>query len=117
MIETSRRSFITGLISLVAAPAIVRAGSLMPVKAEPMIGSDTLTVHRYAIIRTSIPAGSWRSLHDGISPAGHGFQTIMQTSMDGLVWKDAPHLPVRTQIGDKVTLDLNRLDEYPVARP
>lgn len=29
----SRRSIITGLISLVAAPAIVRAGSLMPVKA------------------------------------------------------------------------------------
>jgi hypothetical protein len=28
-----RRGFITGLISLVAAPAIVRAGSLMPVKA------------------------------------------------------------------------------------
>lgn len=34
LIETSRRSFITGLVSLVAAPAIVRAGSLMPVKAE-----------------------------------------------------------------------------------
>lgn len=30
MIE--RRSFITGLIALVTAPAIVRAGSLMPVK-------------------------------------------------------------------------------------
>ncbi len=29
----SRRSLITGLVSLVAAPAIVRAGSLMPVKA------------------------------------------------------------------------------------
>lgn len=29
---TTRRSFITGLISFVAAPAIVRAGSLMPVK-------------------------------------------------------------------------------------
>ena len=28
----NRRGFITGLISLVAAPAIVRAGSLMPVK-------------------------------------------------------------------------------------
>lgn len=27
-----RRSFITGLIALVAAPAIVRAGSLMPIK-------------------------------------------------------------------------------------
>ena len=34
----TRRSFITGLISLVAAPAIVRAGSLMPVRA--MIGSS-----------------------------------------------------------------------------
>jgi hypothetical protein len=30
MIE--RRSFLSGLISLVAAPAIVRAGSLMPVR-------------------------------------------------------------------------------------
>jgi len=28
----NRRSLITGLISIVAAPAIVRAGSLMPVK-------------------------------------------------------------------------------------
>jgi hypothetical protein len=37
----ARRSFITGLISLVAAPAIIRAGSLMSVKvmlveAEPI---------------------------------------------------------------------------------
>ena len=32
---TSRRTFITGLISFVAAPAIVRAGSLMPVKQMP----------------------------------------------------------------------------------
>jgi hypothetical protein len=36
-IITSRRSFITGLISLVAAPAIVRVGSLMPVKTMAMI--------------------------------------------------------------------------------
>ena len=33
MIETSRRSFITGLVSFVAAPAIVKASSLMPVKS------------------------------------------------------------------------------------
>lgn len=33
MIEVARRSFITGLIALVAAPAIVRAGSIMPVKS------------------------------------------------------------------------------------
>jgi hypothetical protein len=32
----TRRSFITGLISFVAAPAIIRAGNLMPVKSmEP----------------------------------------------------------------------------------
>lgn len=35
MIETSRRSFITGLVSFVAAPAIVKAASLMPVKVMP----------------------------------------------------------------------------------
>ena len=35
---TTRRSFITGLVSFVAAPAIVRSGSLMPVKVmiEPI---------------------------------------------------------------------------------
>ena len=37
-----RRSFITGLISLVAAPAIVRAGSLMPVK---VIGPTMIEFH------------------------------------------------------------------------
>lgn len=31
---TTRRSFITGLVSFVAAPAIVRVSSIMPVKAE-----------------------------------------------------------------------------------
>lgn len=31
-LETTRRSLITGLIAFVAAPAIVRAGSLMPIK-------------------------------------------------------------------------------------
>lgn len=33
----NRRGLITGLISLIAAPAIVRAGSLMPVKAMKLI--------------------------------------------------------------------------------
>jgi hypothetical protein len=32
MLETSRRSLITGLVSLLAAPAIVRVGSLMSVR-------------------------------------------------------------------------------------
>lgn len=46
MIE--RRAFLTGLISLVAAPAIVRAGSLMPVKADLIWGEQ---------LRFSLPVG------------------------------------------------------------
>jgi hypothetical protein len=39
----NRRSFITGLISLVAAPAIVRPTSIMPIKALPTVEDlDTL---------------------------------------------------------------------------
>ena len=34
---TSRRSFITGLAALIAAPAVVRYASLMPVKAMPSV--------------------------------------------------------------------------------
>lgn len=37
----TRRGFITGLICLVAAPAIVRAGSLMPVK-EMLLALDDM---------------------------------------------------------------------------
>lgn len=38
MIEPSRRKFIGSLITLVAAPAIVRVASIMPVKAmEPLV--------------------------------------------------------------------------------
>jgi hypothetical protein len=45
MIELSRRKLITGLISLVAAPAIVRAGSLMPVKTMlPLLGDGVVAM-------------------------------------------------------------------------
>lgn len=33
--QPTRRGFVTGLVALIAAPAIVRASSLMPVKAWP----------------------------------------------------------------------------------
>jgi hypothetical protein len=40
---TSRRSFLIGLGAvLMAAPAIVRAGSLMPVRAEPLLTIEKL---------------------------------------------------------------------------
>jgi hypothetical protein len=44
----SRRSLITGLISLVAAPAIVRVSRLMPVKAEPKLTIEQLLRLRIA---------------------------------------------------------------------
>jgi hypothetical protein len=34
----SRRSFLSGLGSMLAAPAIVHAGNLMPVRAVPVVG-------------------------------------------------------------------------------
>lgn len=38
----ARRSFLTGLVSALAAPAIVRAGSLMPVKAIVPVSARAL---------------------------------------------------------------------------
>ena len=44
MIHPTRRSFIGSMIALVAAPAIVRVGSIMPVKVmEPVYGTTIPT--------------------------------------------------------------------------
>jgi hypothetical protein len=37
MFEIPRRRFLAGLIGLIAAPAIVKITSLMPVKAAPLV--------------------------------------------------------------------------------
>lgn len=56
-----RRRFLTGLATLFAAPAIVRAASLMPVKAGPKyVTYDLLDGYEY-IFRTSSPEGKWRA--------------------------------------------------------
>lgn len=44
----TRRAFITGLVSFVAAPAIVRVGSLMPVKVMPTEAQFLDAAHRMA---------------------------------------------------------------------
>lgn len=44
MTQLARRSFITGLVALVAAPAIVRAGSLMAVNSGLVPGNTLLTI-------------------------------------------------------------------------
>jgi hypothetical protein len=42
MVRLTRRSLITGLISLVITPAIVRASSLMPVRGVPLLVADDI---------------------------------------------------------------------------
>jgi hypothetical protein len=64
----SRRSLITGLISLVAAPAIVRAGSLMPVKQmlSPTVMEDIIDITRRAFVpRLYAQSGSLRYWNSG----------------------------------------------------
>lgn len=46
--ETSRRSFLGGLAVLVAAPAIVRAGSLMPVKVVDLYDTRCMLDYQVA---------------------------------------------------------------------
>lgn len=59
----SRRGLITGLISFVAAPAIVRFESIMPVKAIPRIYHPTMAVTGWG------PSAGW---------AGHYITKEMQ---------------------------------------
>ena len=55
-IEIPRRKFLLGLIGLIAAPAVVRAASLMPVKALPLPTPNTAyEVFNRAIIVSSDP--------------------------------------------------------------
>lgn len=63
-IQTTRRSFITGLVSFVAAPAIVRSGLLMPVKVmEPLYGVgpalDALTVEHILAAKRAFRAAQY----------------------------------------------------------
>jgi hypothetical protein len=56
---TSRRSFLTGLASVIAAPAIVRMSSLMPVKAMPSAEDLNALLHArldecYQIVRKNM---------------------------------------------------------------
>lgn len=46
MIELGRRSLITGLVALVAAPAIMKVASLMPVNAALQPGNNLLTLQQ-----------------------------------------------------------------------
>ena len=47
LITPTRRGFIAGLASLLAAPAIVRAGNIMPVRPVPFDLTATEVLSRY----------------------------------------------------------------------
>ena len=65
----SRRSLITGLVSLVAAPAIVRVSSIMPVKSEkPELIVQFRTINNPGAGYTSAPTISMRTMRDMFMP-------------------------------------------------
>jgi len=90
MIETSRRGFITGLISLVAAPAIVRAGSLMPVKMMPPERAIITEFYRNRVIRYYLDIQSIRDcnvllcLDDAAGLPSPSFRGIPVRIIDGI---------------------------------
>lgn len=45
-----RRGFIAGLGALLAAPAVVRAGSLMPVRRVPLLSAEMVTARTMRIL-------------------------------------------------------------------
>lgn len=59
--QPTRRALITGLVSLVAAPAIVHIDSIMPVRSVRW-GSVDLLLHCDGM--------TWEALRDGIRLAG-----------------------------------------------
>ena len=66
--ELNRRKLITGLVSFMAAPAIIRAGSLMPVKQM-----NPLLVGEFSGITFTIPE-EYTQLHISIWKGIHEFQ-------------------------------------------
>lgn len=64
----NRRNLLTGLISFVAAPAIVRCGSLMPVKSYDFLDFDPM--------HFEVP--KWIELQTIVLPTGVSFQEVIE---------------------------------------
>jgi hypothetical protein len=81
-----RRGFITGLVALVAAPAIVRAGSLMPVKVmiEPGIRYHSFSVEE---MTEALLAHLGRQINP---PVFMDQDTMMRTYYDGRYIRSEP---------------------------
>jgi hypothetical protein len=82
---TSRRSFITGLAALITAPAIVRAGSLMPVKVmEP--------VWRVAGYSEGALGCYGLKLGDLVEFCGNTYRVISKQTYSGVPYRDWANL-------------------------
>jgi|HubBroStandDraft_2_1064218.scaffolds.fasta_scaffold00003_1 hypothetical protein len=68
MIQTSRRTLLTSLISFMASPAIVRAASLMPVK--PMVSAEDLLHQRLSACIDEVLQHISDSLYGAAGPTG-----------------------------------------------
>lgn len=64
----SRRGFLLGLSGIIAAPAIVRAASIMPVKALPRLPELEIGCHE--LVRFVIPNDqilSWKVMYENVT--------------------------------------------------
>ncbi len=73
MPELSRRNLITGLVAFVAAPAIVRASSLMPVRV--LIKDETADLllyraHCLEVLQKAMQDSTWKILYGNLDLHG-----------------------------------------------
>lgn len=91
----NRRQFLTGLSTLIAAPAIIKVASVMPVKVmEPLIVVRDWPYREFYLVRHAMPSGSWRSLSEGFLPVASmvekvevGLRRDMELRSDREAWE------------------------------
>jgi hypothetical protein len=114
---SSRRSFITGLVALVAAPTIVRASSLMPVKNIDVY--DTRCLWDYDISRDVMILRVDRQLETMLRPAKFGCLYVCEVPVDvakrvfgnrATVFNDCP--PAGKRVSSFIEIGANRLCEF-----
>lgn len=81
--DITRRKLIGGIGLLVAAPAIVRASSIMPVKSLAHLEGDFITAlsnveapGKWYVVREAIKTSQWRQLHENVYPRGMTFKSV-----------------------------------------
>lgn len=81
---TTRRALLTGLGALLAAPAIVRASSLMPVKAwvDDGVALQSISHPLYCVVDPNGAelAPGWEGWHDWGVPFRYNFRTLAEAT-------------------------------------